>query len=112
VRLLVGPLVGVLEIVCWALIVVGLGTRLATLALIVIMVVAIVSTKIPVLLGHDLWIFHRPQLRRYGFCSVLHEAHLDFAMPLGLLYLLMAGAGAWSLEARLSRAMLRSRVGS
>ena len=97
---LMGPLVGVLEIVCGALIVLGLGTRLATLPLIVIMVVAIVSTKIPVLLGHDLWIFHRPQLPRYGLWSMLHEARLDFAMLLALAYLLIAGAGAWSLDAR------------
>ena len=107
---LMGPLVGVLEIVCGALIAVGLGTRVATLPLIAVMVVAIVSTKIPVLLGHDWWIFHRPQLPRYGFGSMLHEARLDFSMLLGLLYLLIVGAGAWSLDARLGRASLRTRV--
>jgi len=109
---LMGPLVGVLEIVCGALIALGLATRAATLPLIAVMVVAIVSTKMPVLLGHDLWIFHRPQLPRYGFWSMLHEARLDFAMLLGLLYLLLVGAGAWSLDARLGRGTLRSRVGS
>ena len=34
------------------------------------MVVAIVSTKIPILLGHDFWIFHPPKLPRYGFWSM------------------------------------------
>jgi putative oxidoreductase len=50
--------VGVVETVCGALIIVGLFTRLAAIPLIVIMIVAIVSTKIPILLGHDFWIFH------------------------------------------------------
>ena len=39
--------VGVVETVCGALIIVGLFTRLAAIPLIVIMIVAIVSTKIP-----------------------------------------------------------------
>jgi putative oxidoreductase len=48
-----GPFVGVVETICGALIIVGLLTRLAAIPLIVIMIVAIVSTKIPILLGHD-----------------------------------------------------------
>jgi putative oxidoreductase len=98
---LMGPLVAALETVCGALIVIGLLTRPATIPLIVIMVVAIVSTKIPILLGHDFWIFHLAKLPRYGFWSMLHEARLDFVMLLALLYLLIAGAGTWSLDARL-----------
>jgi putative oxidoreductase len=95
--------VGVTEIVCGALIIVGLFTRLAAIPLIIIMVVAIVSTKIPILLGHDFWIFHVPKLPRFGFWSMLHEARADFDMLLGSLYLLIAGAGEWSLDALLSR---------
>jgi putative oxidoreductase len=60
---LMGPFVGVVETVCGALIVLGLFTRLASLPLIVIMIVAIASTKVPILLGHDFWIFHLPKLR-------------------------------------------------
>jgi putative oxidoreductase len=30
-----------------------------------------------------------------------HEARTDFAMLLGSIYLLIVGAGAWSLDARL-----------
>src|SRR5262249_17900978 len=52
-----GPFVGVTEIVCGALIIAGLFTRLAAVPLLIIMVVAIVSTKIPMWLGHDFWIF-------------------------------------------------------
>ena len=98
-----GPFVGVVETLCGALITLGLFTRLAAIPLIVIMVVAIVSTKIPILLGHDFWIFHVPKLARYGFWSMMHEARADFDMLLGSIYLLIAGAGAWSLDALLSR---------
>jgi len=59
---LMGPFVGIVETVCGALIILGLFTRLAAIPLIIIMVVAIVSTKIPILLGHDFWIFHVPNL--------------------------------------------------
>jgi uncharacterized membrane protein YphA (DoxX/SURF4 family) len=98
-----GPFVGIVEIVCGTLIILGLLTRLASIPLIIIVVVAIISTKIPILLGHDYLIFHVPTLPRYGFWSMLHEARLDFCMLLGALYLLIEGAGAWSLDARLSR---------
>ena len=98
---LMGPLVGVVEIVCGALIIVGLFTRLAAIPLIVIMVVAIVSTKVPILVGHDWWIFHAPKLARYGFWSFAHEARVDFAMLLASIYLLIEGGGPWSVDARL-----------
>ncbi len=71
---LMGPFVGVVETICGALIILGLFTRLAAIPLIIIMIVAIVSTKIPILLGHDFWIFHVPKLPRYGIWSMLHEA--------------------------------------
>jgi putative oxidoreductase len=99
---IMGPFVGAVEIVCGALVILGLLTRLAAIPLIVIMVVAIVSTKIPILLGHDFWIFHVPKLPRYGFWSMAHEARADFCMLLGALYLLIEGAGKWSLDALLS----------
>ncbi len=98
-----GPFVGVVEIVCGTLIILGLFTRLGSIPLIIIMIVAIVSTKVPILLGHDFWIFHVPKLPRYGFWSMSHEARTDFAMLLGSLYLLIAGGGAWSLDALIAR---------
>jgi len=100
---LLGPFVGVFEIVCGGLIILGLLTRLAAIPLIIIMIVAIVSTKIPILLGHDFWIFHVAKLPRYGFWSAAHEARADFCMLLGAVYLLIEGAGAWSVDARLAR---------
>jgi hypothetical protein len=52
-----GPFVGIVEIIRGMLIILGLFTRLAAIALIIIMIVAIVSTKVPIALGHDFWIF-------------------------------------------------------
>src|SRR5450755_4046384 len=52
-----GPFVGGVEIVCGALVIIGLLTRLASLALLIDITVAIVSTKIPILLGAGFWGF-------------------------------------------------------
>jgi len=99
---LMGPFVGVVETVCGLLIIIGLMTRLAAIPLLIVMVVAVVSTKIPILLGHDLGPFHlAADIKRTGFWSAQHEARADLAMFLGLLYLLIVGAGSWSVDARL-----------
>ena len=98
-----GPFVGWVEIVCGALITAGLLTRLAAIPLIIDMIVAIISTKIPILLGRGFWGFHLMHLSRYGFWSMAHEARPDFDMLLGCIYLLIAGGGFWSLDAWLSR---------
>jgi putative oxidoreductase len=98
------PFVGTFEIVCGSLIILGLWTRLAAIPLIVIMIVALVSTKLPILLGHDVWMFHLAQdIKRTGFWSMMHEARADLTMLLGCVYLLIVGAGRWSLDARLAR---------
>jgi putative oxidoreductase len=104
-----GPFVGVVEIACGTFIIFGFLTRLASIPLIIIMVVAILSTKVPMLLGQDFWIFHVAKLPRYGLWSMLHEARLDFCMLLGALYLLIEGAGAWSVDALLSRGFVPSK---
>jgi putative oxidoreductase len=102
---LMGPFVGIVETVCGALIIVGLLTRLAAIPLIIIMLVALVSTKLPILLGHDVGIFHlSADIKRLGFWSMMHEARADLTMLLGAIYLLIEGAGAWSLDAMLARA--------
>ncbi len=97
-----GAFVGVFELTCGLLIVLGLLTRLACIPLIIVMVVAIVSTKLPMWLGHDLGMFHVAKLARYGFWSMAHEARNDFCMLLGCIYLLIEGGGRWSLDARLA----------
>jgi uncharacterized membrane protein YphA (DoxX/SURF4 family) len=85
---LTAPFVGVCEIVCGALILVGLLTRLTVIPLIIDMLVAISTTKIPMLFKN-------------GFWAMAHEARVDFAMLLSALFLLIVGAGAWSIDARL-----------
>jgi putative oxidoreductase len=97
-----GPFVGTVEIVCGLLLVLGWLTRLATLPLLVNISVAILSTKIAILLGHGFWNFSLSPLPRYGFLSMMHEARTDFCMLLGLLFLAIVGAGRCSLDARLS----------
>jgi putative oxidoreductase len=96
---IMGPFVGVFEIGCGSLIILGLLTRLAAIPMIVNMTVAIVSTKIPMLLGHAYWTFSLPKLNQYGFWSMAHEARIDFAMLLGSIFLLIVGAGSISLDA-------------
>ena len=52
-----GPFVGVVEIVCGLLLLLGLLTRLAAIPLLIKISTAIASTKVPVLLGHGFWTF-------------------------------------------------------
>ena len=93
------PFVGVFEIGCGALLIVGLMTRLAAIPMIVNISVAILSTKIPILLGHGFWGFSAPKAGLSGFWAMAHEARTDYSMLLGALFLLIVGAGAWSLDA-------------
>jgi putative oxidoreductase len=96
---LTAPFVGGIEIVCGVLVVAGLFTRWASILLLIDISVAILSTKIPILLGHGFWMFTLTKLPRYGFLSMMHEARTDFSMWLGLVFLLIVGAGRWSLDA-------------
>lgn len=97
------PFVGVAEIVCGALILLGLLTRLASIPLIINMLVAILSTKIPILLGQGFWGFSLRNVPYYGFWGMAHEARTDFSMLLGSMFLLIVGGGAWSIDRRLTR---------
>lgn len=98
-----GPFVGAVEIVCGLLVVWGLLTRPAAFALFVNITVAILSTKIPIWLGHGYWHFSLPKVDHYGFLGMLHEARTDLCMWLGCLFLMIVGAGAFSLDAAFSR---------
>jgi putative oxidoreductase len=98
-----GPFVGSVEIVCGTLVLLGFLTRLAALPLIGVMLVAIVSTKVPILLGADLGPFRVRTLETYGFWSMAHESRNDFMALLGSLFLLAVGGGRWSVDARLTR---------
>lgn len=86
---LLGPFVGTVEMICGTLVLVGLATRLAVVPLLTIMAVAIATTKLPLLADP-------------GFWSMAHEARTDSSMFLGSLFLLLVGAGPWSLDAWLA----------
>ena len=81
-----GPFVGVVEIVCGTLLILGLLTRLATIPLIIDITVAILTTKIPM-------------VAKSGFWAMMHEARTDYCMWLGSLFLLIVGAGSLSWDA-------------
>jgi uncharacterized membrane protein YphA (DoxX/SURF4 family) len=96
-------LVATVEIVCGALVILGLFTRWAVVPLLMVISTALLATKLPILLGHGFWGFTAPKLERYGLWSMLHEARTDFSMLLGLLFLGIAGAGKHSLDELLRR---------
>ena len=82
------PFVGVCEVVCGSLFLLGLFTRLAAVPMIIDMLVAISTTKVPMLLKN-------------GFWAMAHEARVDYAMLLGSIFLLIVGAGRWSVDVKL-----------
>jgi uncharacterized membrane protein YphA (DoxX/SURF4 family) len=89
--------VGVVEIVCGLLVLVGLLTRLATIPLLITIGVALATTKIPLLSRAT------AVSAKVGFWSMQAESRTDFAMLMSLVFLLVAGGGVLSLEAWLSR---------
>jgi putative oxidoreductase len=79
---------GTFEIICGALVLLGLFTRLATIPLSIIMITAFITTKWPILIDK-------------GFWSMAHEYRTDFAMTFLLLYLIIYGSGSWSIDLRI-----------
>ncbi len=98
-----GYMVGGLEIVCGILVLGGLATRYASVVLIFIMMVALFTTKLPILLGTGFWGFSLRDLEHYGFLSAMHESRNDLAMLTGSIYLLIKGGGYWSVDYKLSK---------
>jgi putative oxidoreductase len=81
------PFVGSVEIVCGSLLLIGLFTRAAAVPLLAVILVAIATTKLPM-------------IPRTGVWSMLHEARADFSMLLALVFLLITGAGTLSFDWR------------
>jgi putative oxidoreductase len=75
------PLVGIVEIVCGSLVILGPWMREACVPLLVVIGVAIWTTKVPMLHHQGVW-------------AMLHEARTDFSMVLGLVFLLTVGKGS------------------
>lgn len=84
---LMGPFVGVVEIACGVLLLLGLFATLATLPLLIVILVAIATTKLP-------------QLMQQGFWAAMHDGRTDFCMLTGLISITLLGAGEISLDGR------------
>jgi uncharacterized membrane protein YphA (DoxX/SURF4 family) len=97
---LLAPFVGSVEVVCGTLVLFGLFTRWAVVPLLGVMAVALITTKLPILLGHSLGPFQLRQLPYYGLWGFAHETRTDFSMIMGSLFLLLAGPGPLSLDER------------
>jgi uncharacterized membrane protein YphA (DoxX/SURF4 family) len=81
--------VGTFEILCGGLVLLGLVTRLAAIPLLMVISTAIATTKLPELARAG-----------QGFWFMVSDARTDFAMLCCLIFLLLAGPGRWSLDAR------------
>lgn len=82
---LLGYLVGGFEIVCGTFILIGFLTRLASVPLIIIMLVALATTKLEI-------------LSEKGFWEMMHASRTDWAMLLGSIFLLIKGGGYGSVD--------------
>jgi len=104
---LMGPFVGLVEIICGALILLGLLTRYAAFPLIIVMLVAILSTKIPILVASpedpQWWIFSVEKGKCCGLWKAEHAWRTDFSMLMSTLFLLIAGGGEWSIDRLLTQ---------
>jgi putative oxidoreductase len=84
--------VGTFEILCGLLLLLGIGTRLVSIPLLIVIMTAIGTTKIPEL-------FRANQ----GFWYMVSDARTDFAMFCCLVFLISVGGGSWSLDAGLAK---------
>jgi len=95
--------IGVLEIVGGLALLFGLVTRLVAALFIVEMLVAILTTKVALYLGTSPLPLP-PSLPKIGIWAVLHETRSEWAQLLTSSFLLIAGPGPWSLDARMAAA--------
>ena len=80
-----GYFVGSFEVICGVLVLVGAYTRIAVLPLISIMAIALITTKIPILIDA-------------GFWEMAHASRTDLAMLLCCIFLLAKGSGYFSID--------------
>jgi uncharacterized membrane protein YphA (DoxX/SURF4 family) len=82
---LLAPFVGGVEIVGGVLIILDFFAGDAALVMLAVIVVALVTTKAPILLGRQFGPFTLIKLNSYGWLSFFHEARVDLCMLFGSL---------------------------
>jgi uncharacterized membrane protein YphA (DoxX/SURF4 family) len=83
------PFVGIIEIVAGGALMLGLYAGDAALLLLIVILTAILTTKVPILLGHHFGRFEPPKLSHYGVLSFLHESRTDLCMLVGCIAVLL-----------------------
>jgi len=78
------PVVGGIEILGGVAIALNLLAGDAAIALLIVIITALITTKIPILMGRYLGPFPPAPLKHYGWLSFLHEARTDICMIFGL----------------------------
>jgi len=81
---------GAFEISSGILILLGFLTRLASIPLLIVMITALITTKLPLLINNDFWTF-------------AHEYNVEFALTLLLIVLFIWGGGKWSVDQKIFR---------
>ena len=79
---------GAFEILCGFLVLIGLFTRIASIPLLIIMIIALITTKLPLLASRGFWTF-------------AHEYQLDFTLTILLILLIIYGGGRWSADLKI-----------
>lgn len=82
--------VGITEIICAILLLIGFLSRLMSVPLLIIMVTAFITTKIPI-------------FTEKGFWSFTHEYRTDFALTLLLIMVFYYGSGNCSVDKYISK---------
>jgi uncharacterized membrane protein YphA (DoxX/SURF4 family) len=83
---------GAFEVLCGILVLFGFLTRLASIPLLIIMITAFITTKLPILTTQGFWTF-------------VHEYTTDFSLTLLLIMLIISGGGRWSVDLKISKSM-------
>jgi putative oxidoreductase len=76
---------GACEIIFGISVLIGLLTRLVSVPLLIIMLIAFITTKLPLLATNGLWEF-------------LHQYNTDFSLTMLLILLIIYGGGKWSVD--------------
>jgi putative oxidoreductase len=85
---------GAFEISCALLILFGFLTRMASIPLIIIMITALITTKLPL-------------LAIKGFLTFAHEYTTEFSLTMLLILLLIFGGGRWSVDLKILRSQTK-----